>query len=54
MQIAHKAFEPLIKYMGVNLGGGNIRVAKQGLHHPKVGAIMQKMAGESMPKHVRA
>jgi hypothetical protein len=29
-------------------------VSKQRLHHPQIGAIVQKMTGECVPQHMRA
>ena len=39
--------------MRVDLCGRNIRMAKKGLHHAQIGAIVQKVAGKSMAQHMR-
>src|SRR5262245_19112277 len=54
VQIAHQALEALLKHMGVNLCRGDVGVAEQRLHHPKVGAVVQEMTRESVAEHVRA
>jgi hypothetical protein len=54
MQIAHETFETLFEHVRVNLGRGNVGVAKQRLHHPQVSAIVQKMTRESVAQDVRA
>src|SRR5216683_6086058 len=54
MQVAHQALEPLRQHMGVDLRRGDIGMAEQRLHHPQVGAVVEKMAGESVAEHVRA
>ena len=40
--------------VGVDLGGGDIGVAEQGLHHPQVGAALQQVGGEGVPQDVGA
>jgi len=42
-------FEPLLIDVGVNLGGGNIRVAEHLLDDAEVGAIAKQMSGKGMP-----
>ena len=37
----HKVFQMLIQHMGVNLGGGDIGMAQQGLDHPQIGPACQ-------------
>lgn len=34
--------------MGVDLGGGQITVTQQQLHHPQVGAVVQQVSREGM------
>ena len=46
--------EPFVEDMGVNLGGRNVGMPQQCLHHAQVGAILQEMAGKGMSQHVRA
>ena len=53
MQIAHQRLQPLFQHMGIDLRGGNIGMAEQGLHHPQVGAVVQEVAGEGVAQHVR-
>ena len=38
-----------VGYMGVDLGGGDGRMAKQGLHTADVRAIAQKIRGKGVP-----
>src|SRR6266481_5456079 len=40
--------------MRIDLGRGDISVTQQRLYHPKIGSVVQKMAGEGMAQHVRA
>jgi hypothetical protein len=54
VQIAHQALEALLEHMGINLRRGDVGVAEQRLHHPKVGAVVQEMTRESVAEHVRA
>ena len=54
MQVPHHGFGPLVQHMGVDLGGGHIRMAQKLLHHAQVSAILQQVAGEGMPQHMRA
>ena len=41
-------------HLGVDLGGGDVRVAEHHLHGPQVGAAGQQVGGERMAEHVRA
>ena len=54
VQVAHQAFEALLENMGIDLCRRNVGMAQQRLHHPKIGAVVQKVAGECVAKHVRA
>ena len=54
MQIAHQRFQPFFQHVRIDLRGRNIRVPEQGLHHPQIRAIVQKMAGEGVTQNVRA
>jgi hypothetical protein len=54
VQITHQAFQALFQNMRVNLRGRNIGVAEQRLHHAQIGAVVEKVAGESVAQHVRA
>src|SRR3954449_2774997 len=40
--------------MGVDLRRGDVGVAEQSLYHAQVGAVVQEMARECVPQHVRA
>jgi hypothetical protein len=42
----------LQSHMGVNLGGGQIRMPQQLLHNPDIQALVQEVRGETMPEHV--
>ncbi len=39
-------------HMGVDLGGGEIAVAEEQLHHPQVGAMVEQMGGKGMAQGV--
>src|SRR4029077_20800556 len=39
--------------MGVDLRRGDVGVAEQSLYHAQVGAVVQEMASERVPQHVR-
>src|SRR5215813_10614093 len=54
VQVAHQALEPLRQHMGIDLRRRDIGMAEQRLHDPQVGAVVKKMAGESVTEHVRA
>ena len=40
--------------VGVDLGGGDVGVAEQGLDHAQIGPAFQQMGGEGMAQHMRA
>ena len=43
-----KRAQAFVEYMGVDLGGGDVRVSQKLLQHAQVGAIGQKVRGEGM------
>ncbi len=45
--------EPVDRHQCVDLGGGHRGVAEQFLHHPNVGAAVEKVGCERMAQHVR-
>ena len=45
--------EPVHRDQGVDLGGGDRRVAEQFLDHPDVGASVEHVGGERVPQRVR-
>jgi len=53
MQVTHQAFQALLDHMGVDLRGRDIGMAKQCLHDTQIGAVMQQVARERMPHHMR-
>src|SRR4029079_14484370 len=53
VQVAHQALEAFLQHMGVDLRRGDVGVAEQGLYHAQVGAVVQEMARERVPQHVR-
>ena len=40
--------------VGVDLGGGNVGVAKQKLHTAQIGAVLHHVRGATVPQAVRA
>lgn len=46
------ALKALIGHMCVNLSGGDVGMAEQHLHSPKIGTMIQKMGRKRMPKGV--
>src|SRR5215218_5277669 len=38
--------------VGVDLGGGDVGVAKHGLDRPQVGSVLQQMGGEAVAEHM--
>src|SRR4051794_10848674 len=54
MQVAHEALEALVEHMGVDLCRGDVGMAQQRLYDPKIGAVVQQMAGKGVAEHVRA
>lgn len=45
--------ELLVGDVGVNLGGGDGRMSKHGLHAADIGAISQKIGRKTMPQGMR-
>ncbi len=54
MQIAHEAFEAFFQYMGIDLRGRNVGMTEQRLHDPKIGPVVQEVAGKSVTQNMRA
>ncbi len=52
MVLAVQRLEPLVGHVGVDLGGGEIRVAQQHLHYPQIGAMVEQMGGEGVAQGV--
>lgn len=48
MVLTVQRLESLVGHMGVDLGGGKIRMAQQHLHHPQVGAVVEQMGGKGV------
>ena len=53
MRRFHNLFEPLACDMGINLRGGDVRMAQQGLNSSEIGATFDQMRCECMPHHMR-
>ena len=45
--------QPVHRDQGVDLGGGDRRVAEQFLDHPDVGPAVEHVRGEGVPQRVR-
>ena len=41
------------RHMGIDLGGGQVAVAQQHLHHAQVRAVVQQMSGKGMAQRMR-
>ena len=46
--------QPLLRDVGVDLGGRQITVAEKLLHTAKIGAAIEQVRGETVPQRVRA
>ena len=44
--------QPLASDVGVDLGGGDVRMAEQGLDDPEVCAALEQVGGEGVPQDV--
>src|ERR1700739_4207693 len=53
MVLGVQLLQPLACYVGVDLGGGQIAVTEQHLHHAQVGAVVEQMGGKGVPQSVR-
>ena len=47
-------FQSFFDHVGINLGGGNIRMAQHHLHGTKIGSAVKQVRGETVPQHVRS
>ena len=54
MKIAHQRFEAFFQHMRINLGRRDVGVPKECLHHPQVGTVMEKVAGEGVAQDMGA
>ena len=52
MVLRVQRLEPLTRHVGVDGGGGNIRMPQQQLHHAQVRAMVQQVRGEGMAQRV--
>ena len=50
----HHLAQAVLRHMGVDLGGGDVGVAEQGLDHPQIRAALQQVGGEGVAQDVRA
>ena len=46
-------FQALVRYVGTDLRGDDIAVAKQHLHHTQVGTMIDQMGDKGMVPRVR-
>tara|TARA_R100000935_G_scaffold45244_1_gene68343 strand:- start:83 stop:334 length:252 start_codon:yes stop_codon:yes gene_type:complete len=51
--LLHQCLEAGLKHMGIDLGCGDIGMAKQSLDHAQIGTICQKMRGKGMAQGMR-
>ena len=54
MVLAVNLLEPSERKMGINLGSGNIGMAKHQLHAAQIGAVLHHVRGAAMAQAVRA
>src|SRR6266487_6097494 len=54
MQIAHQALEPFVEHVRIDLRRRDIGMAEEYLYRAQIGPVLQQMAGECMPQHMRA
>src|SRR4051812_28547773 len=54
MQAAHQTFQAVFQNVRIDLRGRDVGVSQQRLHHAQVGAVVQQVAGKSVPQYVRA
>src|SRR5437588_11076465 len=54
MMFAIHVLQPVKRHMGVNLRGGNVRVAKDSLHGAQVSAVAHHVSGTTVTQHMRA
>ena len=52
VELAVDLFQALVVDMGINLGGGNIRMSQQFLNDPQVGSVLKQVGGEGVAKEV--
>src|SRR5690606_39246141 len=53
MMLRMQFFQPLSGHMRINLGGGDIGVPEQHLHHAQVRAVVEQVGGKGMAQRVR-
>jgi len=53
MELSMDGFESLLIDVGVNLGRGNIGVAKHFLDNAQIGAVAKQVRGEAVPEQMR-
>ena len=53
MELSMDGFEPILVHVRVNLGRGNVGVTQHFLDDAQVGAVTEKMRGETVPEQVR-
>ena len=50
MVFVHRALQPRLHHMGINLRGGNVRMPEHGLHATKIRSSFQQMRREAVPE----
>jgi hypothetical protein len=54
MEITHQRFQAFFQHMRVNLCRRDVGVAEERLHHPQVGAVVQKVARKGVAQDMGA
>ena len=54
MVLGNQVFQALIGNMGVDLGGVDVGMTEQHLHHAQIRAVIDQMGGKRMAQFVRA
>ena len=53
MMLGVKLLQSLQRHMGVDLRGGDVRMAEQQLHHAQISAVVDEVGGKGVPQRMR-